>query len=412
MSQDSEKNQNNRPEGDGIKKVAIACQGGGSHTAFTAGVLMEIIEWYKKEIVKDENERKYEIIGLSGTSGGAICATLAWCELFLDGGKSNCQGLLQKFWDRNKAKPFPTFSSLMPYQLSRMWIESLPLNQWLLFLKRMSSFMKIDLQYDPAWFDREIKDYLRELFDDIKFDQINHSQAKESLFVGAIDVNTGSFKVFKREELEPESLLASAAIPDLFEAVTIKKKGKVSSYWDGLYAENPPLRCFFDPDYKRRDERVENLSCEQKKLLPEEIDRWKKKQKRKKNQNPDEIWLIRVNPRNRESGNLISIPEKRDRQNELAGNLSLEQELASIAMINDLIAHFQTELEDYYNPVCCPEIKMDEGKLAHESINLDYVSKLDRAPYFIDALLKHGKERASEFLIHRGIVKRDEVLKQ
>jgi NTE family protein len=49
--------------------VAIACQGGGSHTAFTAGVLRELLR---------EIPEEYSIVGFSGTSGGAACATLAW----------------------------------------------------------------------------------------------------------------------------------------------------------------------------------------------------------------------------------------------------------------------------------------------------------------------------------------------
>jgi len=49
-------------------KVAIACQGGGSHTAFTAGVLKELLrEW----------DDEYELVGISGTSGGAFNALAA-----------------------------------------------------------------------------------------------------------------------------------------------------------------------------------------------------------------------------------------------------------------------------------------------------------------------------------------------
>ena len=57
-------------------RVAIACQGGGSHTAFTAGVLGRLFA--------DDVLSKYRIVGLSGTSGGAICAMLAWSALIGD----------------------------------------------------------------------------------------------------------------------------------------------------------------------------------------------------------------------------------------------------------------------------------------------------------------------------------------
>jgi predicted acylesterase/phospholipase RssA len=56
---------------DGSKiKIAIACQGGGSQTAFTAGAL--------KAIVDRHIGREFEIVSISGTSGGAVCATLLW----------------------------------------------------------------------------------------------------------------------------------------------------------------------------------------------------------------------------------------------------------------------------------------------------------------------------------------------
>jgi NTE family protein len=54
-------------------KIAIACQGGGSQTAFTAGVL--------KALFEEGVHRDFEIVGLSGTSGGSICAALAWYAL-------------------------------------------------------------------------------------------------------------------------------------------------------------------------------------------------------------------------------------------------------------------------------------------------------------------------------------------
>ncbi len=59
-------------------RVAIACQGGGSHTAFTAGALKKLL----KE--KGGKGHDYEIVALSGTSGGSICALLAWYGLLMN----------------------------------------------------------------------------------------------------------------------------------------------------------------------------------------------------------------------------------------------------------------------------------------------------------------------------------------
>src|SRR5262245_26610429 len=55
------------------KRIAIACQGGGSQCAFVAGAL-------KRMFARDVDQR-FEIVGLSGTSGGALTAALAWLGL-------------------------------------------------------------------------------------------------------------------------------------------------------------------------------------------------------------------------------------------------------------------------------------------------------------------------------------------
>ena len=78
----------------GPLRVAIACQGGGSHTAFTAGVL--------KRLLGAEELAGYEVVGLSGTSGGAICALLAWSAL-LEEQPTAAGRLLEGFWADNSA---------------------------------------------------------------------------------------------------------------------------------------------------------------------------------------------------------------------------------------------------------------------------------------------------------------------
>ncbi len=60
------------------RRVAIACQGGGSHTAFTAGTLKKLLE------DKGEEGHEYQIVALSGTFGGSICALLAWYGLLMN----------------------------------------------------------------------------------------------------------------------------------------------------------------------------------------------------------------------------------------------------------------------------------------------------------------------------------------
>ena len=86
----------------GRTRVAIACQGGGSHTAFTAGVLQGALSSLPADV---------EIVALSGTSGGAICAALAW-EALVRGEPQRAIGTLQEFWDSTSASdPWDRFAN-------------------------------------------------------------------------------------------------------------------------------------------------------------------------------------------------------------------------------------------------------------------------------------------------------------
>jgi len=75
-------------------KVAIACQGGGSQTAFTAGVLKVMAE---KGLGKE-----FDLVSISGTSGGAVCAALMWFS-FCKSEQPVWQRLMD-FWKDNTAQ--------------------------------------------------------------------------------------------------------------------------------------------------------------------------------------------------------------------------------------------------------------------------------------------------------------------
>ena len=81
---------------DAVPKVVIACQGGGMHAAFEVGVLSEIL--------KDIHERnRFELVGLSGTSAGALCALMVWYGLAPKNGRAGSARAaidkLNRFWD-------------------------------------------------------------------------------------------------------------------------------------------------------------------------------------------------------------------------------------------------------------------------------------------------------------------------
>jgi predicted acylesterase/phospholipase RssA len=87
------------------KNIAIACQGGGSHAAFTAGALPTLMTQFDNVRATQAgaeltSEPVPLLVGLSGTSGGAISALLGWYG-FITGGPAEAQRKLNDFWARN-----------------------------------------------------------------------------------------------------------------------------------------------------------------------------------------------------------------------------------------------------------------------------------------------------------------------
>jgi NTE family protein len=125
-------------------------------------------------------------------------------------------------------------------------------------------------------------------------------------------------------------------------------------YWDGLFSQNPPIRELTD-------------YC------------------------PDELWVVQVNP-----PTCAEVPTTldaiRDRRNELAGNLSLEQELRFVEKINDLLAKGALA-GGKYRPIGVHRIVLRR--------DLGYASKFDRAPAFLADLMTHGEAEAEQFLRER-----------
>jgi NTE family protein len=306
-----------------MRNVAIACQGGGSHTAFTAGALQRLLS--------DDDHR---IVGLSGTSGGAVCALLTWYGL-LTGGPAEAGALLQRFWEANSANT----------------LSGRAANLWLVGLARLEGWVALP-QVSPYAYPEVARAALTGLLTDhVDFDRVARLQESPSaddplLLVGAVDVLSGAHRAFssRRREIDVAAVLASAAVPPLFRAVHTDG----SAYWDGLFSQNPPVR-----------------------ELPDAA--------------PDEIWVIRVNPRAR-AGEPKTVADMADRRNELSGNLSLEQELYFIGKVNE----WADRLGGRYRHIEVREIALDR--------DLALASKLDRRPAFIRGLLEDGRREAGRLL--------------
>jgi NTE family protein len=310
-------------------KVAIACQGGGSHAAFAAGVLGKLLSAPCRDC--------FDLVGLSGTSGGAVCAALAWAGLIGDG-PDDAKRRLLGFWHDLEVHDF--FDAMM--------------NFWAVTLARLPVTQEVSpYSYEPV-----AAPALRRLLDrHIDFDHLPADpkrRARPGLLVGATEILTGERAVFHGAQLTCDMLIASAAIPPLYRAVPIGQQ----LYWDGLFTTNPPIRELTD--------------------LP---------------QRPSEIWVVRINPKKRPA-EPRSIRDINDRRNELAGNLSLEQELFFIQKINELRAKHETMKPRYQHIT----IRLVELSVP----DLDYPSKLDRNSALIEKLLANGAELAERFFDHRS----------
>jgi predicted acylesterase/phospholipase RssA len=69
------------------KKVVVGCQGGGVHAAFAVGVLTEILGNVDRQEKQKDEGQKFELVGVSGTSAGALCALMTWYGLAPKNGK-------------------------------------------------------------------------------------------------------------------------------------------------------------------------------------------------------------------------------------------------------------------------------------------------------------------------------------
>jgi NTE family protein len=320
-----------RPPGERTR-VAIACQGGGSHTAFTAGVL--------KRLLRERMLERYEIVGLSGTSGGAVCAWLAWSALGR-GEPERVGRLLDAFWRDNSARS--------PHaQL---------VNAWVLWASRLQNAVATPAlsPYDNPFAASGLQDFRALLERHVASDGAVDRATAPLLLVGAVDVLSGEFRAFnsRREEISADMVLASAAIPTLFRAVHVGN----GTYWDGLFSQNPPIRELLDA-------------------------------------RPDELWVVQVNPSEREHEPRTAL-EIADRRNELSGNLSLHQELRFVEKIDQLLEAGLLPADGKYRKVMVRILELVRSRVSR---SLGTASKLNRDPAFIRELMEHGETRAGEFL--------------
>lgn len=276
-------------------------------------------------MLKNKAHETNEIVSLSGTSGGAICAALAWQGLvkWQNGERGSlCQGL-ESFWRDNGTEDFTQqFLNTLTAGYLRLVehgylpeFKQSPYSPWPKACIKTLQFWKPGFYDFRHLLESHIK--FEEIGGRVKLfeapcentDNISRHVPTPLLVIGAADVKSGEFRKFigTKNTIDNktaskgdnsaaiDALLASAAVPSIFKAVEIGD----GVYWDGLFSDNPPTDELIDEDIVG------------------------------KNNIPDQLWVIQINPRECDA-----IPETidkiTDRRNEMISNATLFKDLQHI----------------------------------------------------------------------------------
>jgi len=193
------------------KPIGLALQGAGSLGAYTWGALDVLL-----------GSRTVAIAQLSGTSAGAINAAIVAGAL-AKGSARGARRALSSFWRRIASPSLALVGHWHPVE--RAWHESM--GAWLLTTGALSPYHSNPLGLNP----------LREAIEAHVDIEAIRSASAPALFVTVTQVRTGLPRVISNAEMTVDALVASACLPQLFQAVEIEGDW----YWDGGYLGNPAL---------------------------------------------------------------------------------------------------------------------------------------------------------------------------
>ncbi len=315
------------------KKVGVALQGGGAHGAFTWGVLDRLLE--EDDFVAD---------AMCGTSAGAVNAVTCAYGLHI-GGAQKAKELLEELWRKIAMSGSFLFKpGIFDKAYSNGDIYNSP--GYMMFnaiTQVLSPYNFNPFNYNP------LRDILNELID---FDEL-HAYNKKKLFICATNVKTNRAKIFTNNDITVDSVLASACLPFLFQAVEIAGE----YYWDGGYMGNPPIFPLIT------------------------------------NTNLRDIVLVKIN-----SININSVPttarDIADRVNEISFNSSLINEMKLIHYRNELIRNGILKTDNKENR----EIYVHTISGYEALSQLSHSSKMNTSWEFLQELKQKGREIADNWI--------------
>ena len=314
-----------------VKTVNLALQGGGAHGAFAWGVLDRLLEG-----------DRVGFEGVSATSAGAMNAVVL-ADGLANGGREGARKALAAFWAR--IAEAARFSPLQPTPVERLLHDhSLSLSPAFFAFDLMTRMLS-PYQFNPL----NVNPLRDTLAASVDFERVRSGPLK--LFLCATNVRTGKARIFKREELTVEHVLASACLPFMFQAIEIDGQ----HYWDGGYMGNPAI---FPLIY----------DCQSA-----------------------DVVVVHINPMMRESLPATA-HEITNRINEISFNSSLMREMRAIAFVTRLI----------------DDRKVADGELRRMLIHgieadefmreLSVTSKLNADWEFLTHLRDVGREAADKWL--------------
>jgi NTE family protein len=221
-------------------KIAIACQGGGAETAFTAGALHALFE--------AGIDKEFEIVSLGSTSGGAVCASLIWYAL-QNGERPVWQRLLD-FWTERNRPQSPHEQLFNEFAVG--WSRLVGRGYMPTFCgESLFTCREVFVYLIPS---QNLQGFQRVFAGAHRFRTptgVGPARKKPILVVGAAGVlseKLGKF-VSRKEVIQVEHILASCAVPNIFPAVEIGD----DAYWDGLFADNSPIGALVRPMHVGED---------------------------------------------------------------------------------------------------------------------------------------------------------------
>jgi NTE family protein len=317
-----------------IKSINVALQGGAAHGAFTWGVLDRLMR-----------DGRIFISGISGTSSGAMNGVV-FADGFLKGKRQGAIDGLEQFWRRISRAggvfqlPGAPFAQFVPEPFRKA------VDDWRALTFSMASRMLSPYQTNPTN-QNPLRDILAETID---FASLRRRR-DIMLYVTATNVRWSKARIFRTPEITVDTLLASACLPTLFQAVEIDG----DFYWDGGYLGNPAI-------YPLIHECGSN-----------------------------DVLLVQVNPIYRKD-----VPRTAadilDRINEISFNSCVMREMAGMATITKLMEAGALSSEAYQR------VHFHLIEANNELGALSSLSKFDTDWGFLRSLYQLGVEKADAFL--------------